>query len=449
MGRQGDFHHLIYPVRDLARAEAFYRDGLGLTTVGRDLWPGEPPTSTLGGPDGYVVLAETDDVVPEPPGIYSHVRFDPPDWQRMHARCRDMGYRVEDALPGELRPQGELKCHLRDPDGHVIEARAFEPQAFEISPAGRGKMDLGPVDAFPVGSVKRVPAGQFYLVRLGDGFLALSEVCTHQHFTVSYQPAHHRFLCPVHSCRYTRTGRLLHCYGGAAGVPPLLGYPIEITGDHIVVDTDRLVARTEESADEPMVQLGSPRLNGTADEVVVSGRGAIGATDSAASSPVGNPRADRRAIPVSDLTLAEEFYQDVLGPALGGYYVISRYPSTTTDLRRGRQAARLLARRGGEDLMGRTMHYVRVVVGRAHLILYLTEDDAPEPAPEQLRGVPRFAISASDEQIEDAMERFRARRIPFEGPVEHPVQCPAARSVYVKDPCGNFLELCRPRSTAA
>jgi catechol 2,3-dioxygenase-like lactoylglutathione lyase family enzyme len=179
-----------------------------------------------------------------------------------------------------------------------------------------------------------------------------------------------------------------------------------------------------------------------------TGASRVGGTDSTASSFMGPSRADRRAIPVSDLALAEEFYQDVLGPMLGGYYVISRYPWTTMDLRRGRQLARLLARRDGEDLVGRTLHYTRVVVGRTHLILYLTDDDVQEPPADLHRGIPRVAIAVTDEQIEDAMHRFETRGIPFEGPIAQPEACPAARSVYLKDPCGNFLELCVPRSTA-
>jgi extradiol dioxygenase family protein len=220
----------------------------------------------------------------------------------------------------------------------------------------------------------------------------------------------------------------------------------------VIVDTDRLIARDEAAADEPMVRLDStgawagPRV--ALAEVGVDGAGRIGTTDSAAAAAIGAPRADRRALPVSDLTLAEEFYEDVLGQVLGGYYVISRYPSTTMDLRRAGQMARLVARGRGEDLVGRTMHYSRIVVGRSHLILYLTDEDVQEPPPDQLRGLPRVAICVTEEQLDTAIERFRVDRIPFDGPVVHPAGCPAAQSIYLKDPCGNFLELCQPRSAA-
>jgi hypothetical protein len=38
-----------------------------------------------------------------------------------------------------------------------------------------------------------------------------------------------------------------------------------------------------------------------------------------------------------------------------------------------------------------------------------------------------------------------ANRTPTKGPVEHPEAAPIAASLYVRDPGGNFLEICVPR----
>lgn len=86
-----------------------------------------------------------------------------------------------------------------------------------------------------------------------------------------------------------------------------------------------------------------------------------------------------------------------------------------------------------------------VRVGQTVVALFLYQEHVQEPPPEQMRGTPRLAFQATPEQIERAVEVFRRHRIAFEGPVDHPAPSRVARSLYFKDPSGNFLELCCPR----
>ena len=44
-------------------------------------------------------------------------------------------------------------------------------------------------------------------------------------------------------------------------------------------------------------------------------------------------------------------------------------------------------------------------------------------------------------RFDKTLETLKERRIPFEGPVEHPEKGPFGQSVYFKDPSGNFLEI--------
>jgi len=86
-----------------------------------------------------------------------------------------------------------------------------------------------------------------------------------------------------------------------------------------------------------------------------------------------------------------------------------------------------------------------VTVGRAKVSIYLADYHVQAPPPEQLHGAPRLAFSATEEQLERAVEVLSGHEVPFEGPVHHPPPSLVARSLYFRDPSGNFLELCCPR----
>jgi catechol 2,3-dioxygenase-like lactoylglutathione lyase family enzyme len=156
---------------------------------------------------------------------------------------------------------------------------------------------------------------------------------------------------------------------------------------------------------------------------------------------------DRHAIWVNDLVLTERFYVDVLGEILPSY-IANRYMLSTEEIVRERQMQALAARGDGEGHSQSfiAVPYARAMVGHADVIFRLLDHHVQEPPLEQLRGRPRLALSVSAEQMDRAPDVLRGHEVPFEGPVDHAPPAPIARSLYFKDPSGNFLELCCPRA---
>src|SRR5205823_707379 len=204
----GQVHHIVLDVADIARSEEFYGQALGLPPAGGDFWADEGLSATFRlGSGAYLVLLEVAQTHPDPPGMHIRLTVPPDEWDAIVERLHNRGYRPHDDRKGGLRSVGEAGLNLTDPDGHVLELEMHGPAAFEVPPAGRGKVVAGRVEDFAVGSVTRIPQGQFFLLRLVDGFLAVSQVCTHQQFAVTYQPEHFRFYCPRHRRKFSRTGK--------------------------------------------------------------------------------------------------------------------------------------------------------------------------------------------------------------------------------------------------
>lgn len=103
-----------------------------------------------------------------------------------------------------------------------------------------GRITVGKVEDFPVGSVTAFRQGQFYLVHLESGFLALYRVCTHLGCIASWEEEQERFWCPCHAGAFSKKGEVL------AGPPPrpLDLFPIEIVEGEITVDTGTIVRRS-------------------------------------------------------------------------------------------------------------------------------------------------------------------------------------------------------------
>lgn len=246
MPQPGDFHHLALEVSDLERSERFFRETLDLEPVGRDLWPDEGPTSTFKtGERQYLVLVQVDEVKPEGPGVHTNFMLDPGDYPAIYDRLKDLGSLVVDHR-AEQRSVGEVSTYFKDPDNHQLQITAFSPEAFTIPAAKRGKVVAGRTENFPIGSVTHVEEGKFFIVRLKEGMLALSEVCTHRQCNVGYQPEHYRFYCPCHYRKFTRTGEQIAIEPDTA---PLHMYAIEFVDGQVVVDTDRSIPRTPEIVD--------------------------------------------------------------------------------------------------------------------------------------------------------------------------------------------------------
>jgi catechol 2,3-dioxygenase-like lactoylglutathione lyase family enzyme/nitrite reductase/ring-hydroxylating ferredoxin subunit len=247
MGQPGDFHHVVLEVADLERAEQFFADTLELEALGRNLWPEDSPNASFRtGDHQYLVLVEVAEVKPEGPGVHTNFILAPQDYEVVYDRLRDLGA-LEIDHRAEQRSVGEVSTYFRDPDGHHLQITAFAPEAFLVPPAKKGKVRAGRIEDFPVGSVTHINEGKFYLVRLGEGVLAISEVCTHRQCAVTYQPEHYRFYCPCHYRKFTRTGLQLAV---EYDTPPLHVYPIEFVAGEIIVDTDRSIPRTPEQTDK-------------------------------------------------------------------------------------------------------------------------------------------------------------------------------------------------------
>ncbi len=241
------FHHLVYEVSDLERSEQFYGWGLGLKARGRNFWPEDAPTSTFELNEGqYFVLVEERHPNRDRGPAYTGLYLKAARWHDVCERLLELGVDVREKKAG-LHAVGGHSSTVRDPDGYVIELAANEPPVWEIPPARRGKIDAGPIDAFAINSVTRFPEGRFFLVRFPTGFVALSEVCTHQQFTITYQPEHYRFYCPLHRYRFTREGQVIQRVHPVSE-PPLHKYAIEFVDGHVFVDTDVSLSRTVEEA---------------------------------------------------------------------------------------------------------------------------------------------------------------------------------------------------------
>jgi catechol 2,3-dioxygenase-like lactoylglutathione lyase family enzyme len=245
----GQVHHIVIDVADLSRSEDFYGAALGLPSAGRNLWTGDGPTASfLLDREQYLVLEEVPSPRPDPPGVHIRFAVPPGDWDGIVERLTERGYHLHDDRKGGLRAVGEAGLNVTDPDGHVLELEMHGPAAFVIPSAGRGKVVAGKIEDFPIGSVTRVPEGQFFLVRLPDGFLAISQVCTHMQFAVAYQPEHFRFYCARHRRKFSRTGAYIPRFG-IEDTPPLHVYAIEYFDGQVVVDTDTSIPRSREEVD--------------------------------------------------------------------------------------------------------------------------------------------------------------------------------------------------------
>ncbi len=96
-----------------------------------------------------------------------------------------------------------------------------------------GKFTVGKVEDFADGSVTSDRDGKFFLVRLGDEFKALYQVCTHLRCLL--RQTEDGFTCPCHGAKFAKDGMLL------AGPPPrdMDEFVVEITDGNVTVDTGK------------------------------------------------------------------------------------------------------------------------------------------------------------------------------------------------------------------
>lgn len=88
-----------------------------------------------------------------------------------------------------------------------------------------------------------------------------------------------------------------------------------------------------------------------------------------------------------------------------------------------------------------THFFVRV--GSESLAVYLATQHRQEPPEEQIVGTPRIGLHAGREELAQIIRQLG--RSPHRGPVEHSKESALAQSLYIRDPGGNFVEVCAPR----
>jgi cytochrome b6-f complex iron-sulfur subunit len=84
--------------------------------------------------------------------------------------------------------------------------------------------DLGSAGGF-------VKEGDLIIINTGDGFIALSNICTHQGCVVSYDSQENKLPCPCHGSVYSTTGSVLK---GPAETP-LRKYELSQEGDILTI----------------------------------------------------------------------------------------------------------------------------------------------------------------------------------------------------------------------
>ena len=167
---------------------------------------------------------------------------------------------------------------------------------------------------------------------------------------------------------------------------------------------------------------------------------------------------DHAAVECHDLEWAEEFYVKVLG-----LEVEHRVGWRTADYVRaqlwgeGKEHMAPGTRRWDQRYtvmeqkrrIPRPNTHFFLRVGADVLGIYLATVHRQEPPEEQIVGTPRIGLRTNRSQLDEALKRLGERCFAIHGPVEQPPTSPIALSACVKDPGGNFLEICVPRDTGS
>jgi len=236
------FSHLVIEVTDLDRSEAWYRDIVGMDLMGRNLTAEDRPHSLLQTNTGqFWILVQAEKITPpRTSGMHHAFMMTPNQYRRMMERVLAAGYDLVD-IRAQFRARGQYSINIKDPDGHAIQFQCDSPEAHEIIRPGVGIVDCGPAEGYKLGDVKLFKDGDFFLVRLREGFLAMSRWCTHLNGRIIYQKAHWRFYCPYHQSTFDRRGNPT---GGEPNLNALRLNAVSVSSEgHVLVNTDEISDR--------------------------------------------------------------------------------------------------------------------------------------------------------------------------------------------------------------
>lgn len=94
-------------------------------------------------------------------------------------------------------------CALAAAGAGAVLVEFLKPRALFEPPTA---FSAGLPDAIAIGSVVTNIEHRAYVIRLADGFRALSAVCTHLGCITRYQPDRNIIACPCHGSQYTTAG---------------------------------------------------------------------------------------------------------------------------------------------------------------------------------------------------------------------------------------------------
>jgi catechol 2,3-dioxygenase-like lactoylglutathione lyase family enzyme len=168
---------------------------------------------------------------------------------------------------------------------------------------------------------------------------------------------------------------------------------------------------------------------------------------------------DHTAVQASDMEWIEEFYGDRLGLAVdhrvgwntADYIRARAWGEGKDDMAPGcrRWDERYRDIPGGKPGQGRRVPRPNMQiffrVGDGILGVYMALAHEQEPPLRLAKGTPRTGYLTSRAALDETAAAFAGTRVAMVGPVEHPARSPIAASLYIRDPCGNFIELCAPR----
>lgn len=242
------FSHFVIAVTDLDRSEAWYRDVIGMDVLGRNLTAEKRPHSVLKMNTGQLfILVEHETVNKQriaSHGVHHGFVLTHNQYIRAVSRLRELGIPVI-SYREEFVARGQYSIDVEDPDGHHYQIETKDDvQAHEFIPPQGGVIDCGPASDYVVGDVKLFRDSYFYLVRVREGFMALSRWCTHMNGLLVYQREHWRFWCPMHTATFDRCGEPTVSTGRMPAVAPLRAHPVSFSPEgHVLVNTDAVYAR--------------------------------------------------------------------------------------------------------------------------------------------------------------------------------------------------------------
>jgi cytochrome b6-f complex iron-sulfur subunit len=97
-------------------------------------------------------------------------------------------------------------CTIAAGGAAALAADFLQPRVLFEPPT---RFSAGVPEAFDIGQLVTSEAHHAYVIRLRDGFRALSSVCTHLGCITRYQPGEGVIACPCHGSRFSLDGEVL------------------------------------------------------------------------------------------------------------------------------------------------------------------------------------------------------------------------------------------------